>query len=100
MLNGWLTYGDEKFRWEYDNNIEIRPYNRKMNKILVEFEHQCLLKLINKRLKDKKNIEISHIPPEFISKAIKKAIENNWNSKDGIGQINLDFNENGFEVKK
>ncbi len=100
MLDGWITFGNEKFNWEYDRIIEIRPSNRKMNKILVEFDKQTLLDFINNRLKDSKNLEISHIPPEFISKAIKKATENNWNSKDSISKIILDFNSNGFEIKK
>lgn len=100
MLNGWLTYGSEKFRWEYNYVIEIRPYHRKRNKIIIEFDQQSLLNFINNRLKNDKNLEISHIPPEFISKAIKKAIDTNWNPKENIGEIIFNFNSNEFNLRK
>lgn len=97
---GWLTYGNEQFRWRFNDIIEIRPYHRKKNKILIEFDKQSLLNLINNRLKDDTNLEISHIPPEFLSKAIKKAIENGWKSKDDIGQITLYFKSNKFTIRR
>lgn len=95
---GRLTFGNERFRWEYDETITIRPYHRKRNKILIAFEKQSLLKRINYRLKDDANTEIHHIPMEFLSKAIKSALEYGWNPKDSIAEMKLYYEANTFSL--
>jgi hypothetical protein len=97
---GWLTYGNERFQWKYKEIIEIRLCHRKHNIVLIEFDRQSLLNLINKRLQNDSNQEISHIPPEFLSKAIKKAIANNWNPKEDIAEMMLYLHSNEFTVKQ
>jgi hypothetical protein len=97
---GWLTFGNERFRWEYNETLEIRPYHRKRNKIILTFDKQSLLQLINRRLHDETNAEIHHIPMEFLSKAIKKALEFGWNPKDAIAEMHLYFASNVFSQVK
>ncbi len=97
---GYLTFGTEKFNWETGNPIIIHPRNRKKNILLVLYSENSMLKFINNKLKNQTNTAIEYIPAEFISKAIKFAIQNNWNTKDAVNEIEIEYSNGAFSLVK
>jgi len=93
---GYMTFGTERFHWKFGEIIEITPSNRKKNILTLKFERESLLNFVNNKLKKPKNTVIGVLPPEFVTQAIKFAINRGWNPKKTVGEFKFKYVQNEF----
>lgn len=78
-----------EFHWRFKSLIEIRPTQRKDNKLIIDFEWLDPWLLINDKSGQQSNLEPKIVTPVFVREGIEFALGHHWDvdKKTGIEKV-------------
>lgn len=90
-----ITVNGKAFNWRFDAKIDIRPADKKNNKLLVDFGWYDVLLYPNNSTDKPEDFQPKVVTPAFVHQSILFAIENGWDTSKDSGIFALRFKD-GF----
>ena len=94
-----ITLDGQNYNWCFSGKIDIRPFNQKNNKLIVDFGWFDGWLYMNDPHNRPPDFEPKRVTPEFVHQSILFALENGWDREKKTGFFYIKYTNSQFEIE-